>query len=128
MRRSLDVVDAPGVIPRREFDRRDACVEDGDPVVVFLRVGELLGHAEDVSIEAQRAVEVVGLDDQAQLAGCVTVRHATHSADADADGKGGLWGRDDSAGQDHSQPMPWLSRSGCDAESLRQSRGGLSQR
>lgn len=48
---------------------------DRQPVLALGREGGVLGHAENVAVEPQRLLEVVGLDDQSQLAGGVRRSH-----------------------------------------------------
>ena len=50
-----------------ELQRRPTYVEDDDACIVVALKRGLLGQTESVSIEGQRLVEILGLDDEAEL-------------------------------------------------------------
>lgn len=76
--RALDLVDVLRMGRGGELDRGDARVKDRDPVVTVGRESDLFGHAERVTVEPDRLVEVVGLDDQTELLRWRGRRHVTH--------------------------------------------------
>jgi len=64
----LQVVDRPHVPGGGDLERRAPDVEDRHPVVLAVRVGNLLGEAQDVAVEREGGVVVLRLDDEPELA------------------------------------------------------------
>jgi len=63
----LHVVDRALVRGVGDLQRRVPRVEDRDALVLALGVGDALGEAQDVPVEGEGSLVVLGLDDEAEL-------------------------------------------------------------
>ena len=79
-RRVLDRVYGAHMARRRQFDRRHSGMKDRLAVIAICGESGLLGHTQDIAIEANGLIEVVGLDDQTKLARWLRKSHAPHDA------------------------------------------------